>query len=282
MVNEVGKIAEMVYKDLVARGKRLSTAKEWRAMVLKFEGVCGEKDSYNRNDIIDYVAKLREDGLCQNTINTQLRPIKLVWQILEIERKDNLAFPKLSMEKVRSSDVKRTMFERGDIVRMIAEARVKLSKAELSYLCLATMYGLRREELASLSEDEVRKGESVKVGTVKGGVVTTHLIPVEVKDYLKGYKATRADYMTLIFRRIMSKLGMKFEDGGYGWHSIRRALATELLLADVSGLNILRFMRWSDASVRGEFGMLALYAKRVQSEVDLAVFKSHPFLKYWK
>lgn len=272
----MGRLSEVVYKDLVARGKRLSTAKEWRAMVLKFEAVCGEKERYERSDVIDYIARLREDGLCQNTINTQIRPIKLIAGIQGWE------FPKLSMVKVRSSDIKRTIFERGEVVKMIAEGRVKLSELEVSYLCLATMYGLRREELASLSEDEVRAGEAVKVGTIKGGVVTTHIIPVEIKEYLKGYKASRADYMTLVFRRIMGKLGIRFDDGGYGWHSIRRTLATELLLADVSGLNIIRFMRWSEASVKGEFGMLALYAKRIQSEVDQAVFKGHPFLKYWK
>lgn len=272
----MGRLAEMVYKDLVARGKRLSTAKEWRAMVLKFEAVCGEKEGYERSDVIDYIARLREDGLCQNTINTQIRPVKLIAGI------QGWDFPKLSMVKVRSSDINRPIFERSEIVKLIAEGRVKLSELELSYLCLATIYGLRREELASLNESEVKKGESVEVGTVKDGVVTKHVVPVEIKSYLKDYKATRTDYMTLVFRRMMRKVGMAKSDGGYGWHSVRRALATELLLADVSGLNILRFMRWSEASVKGEFGMLALYARRVQSDVDRAVFKAHPFLKYWK
>jgi hypothetical protein len=68
----------------------------------------------------------------------------------------------------------------------------------------------------------------------------------------------------------------------YGWHSIRRALATELLMRDVSLINILRFMRWSDASLRGEFGMLVIYARRNQGEIDECVFKVHPFLASWR
>jgi len=46
-------------------------------------------------------------------------------------------------------------------------------------------------------------------------------------------------------------------------------------------LNIVRFMRWSDAMVKGSFGMLAVYARKDQSRVDAEIFKCHPFLKYW-
>jgi len=86
--------------------------------------------------------------------------------------------------------------------------------------------------------------------------------------------------MTRVFQRIMSKVGLQVVRG-YGWHSIRRALATELVLRDISALNILRFMRWSDAGVKGEFGMLAIYARREQDKIDKSVFKVHPFLSAW-
>jgi len=59
-------------------------------------------------------------------------------------------------------------------------------------------------------------------------------------------------------------------------------LATELLMRDVSLINIVRFMRWSDASLRGEFAMLVIYARRNQAEIDECVFKVHPFLASWR
>ena len=68
---------------------------------------------------------------------------------------------------------------------------------------------------------------------------------------------------------------------GYGWHAIRRALVTELVKADVSLLNILRFMRWSEGSVRNEFSMVAIYAHKDQVSIDRSVFKVHPFLEAW-
>jgi hypothetical protein len=33
--------------------------------------------------------------------------------------------------------------------------------------------------------------------------------------------------------------------------------------------------------MKGEFGMLAIYGKRNQEEVDRSVFKVHPFLSIW-
>jgi hypothetical protein len=40
-------------------------------------------------------------------------------------------------------------------------------------------------------------------------------------------------------------------------------------------------MRWSDGTVKGEFGMLAIYGKRNQEEVDRSIFRVHPFLPIW-
>ena len=48
-----------------------------------------------------------------------------------------------------------------------------------------------------------------------------------------------------------------------------------------SALNIVRFMRWSDAGVKGEFGMLVIYAKREQDKIDKGIFEVHPFLPIW-
>ena len=87
--------------------------------------------------------------------------------------------------------------------------------------------------------------------------------------------------MSFVFQRTVDKLGIGLAQGNYGWHAIRRALATELLYTDVSLINLVRFMRWSDGSVKGEFGMLAIYGERNQEEVDRSVFAVHPLLPIW-
>ena len=267
----MGRLAEKVYMDLMARGKDIETARRWRHWTIRFEVCCGTKSKYDRDDVIRYLSCLREHGYRQSSIDVMLRPVKLLAQV------QGWNFPRLAMPKVRDGDISRPVLSYEEVCQMIRRGKEVLSARELAYLALSTIYGLRREELSGLG----RIDGKVTVDTVKGGPVTTHLVPDEIRPYLAGYKRTGVGYMSLVFRRVIRKLGITLPGDNYGWHAIRRALATKLVSTDVSLLNLLRFMRWSDASLKGEFGMLAIYAKRNQKEIDRSIFKVHPFLQIW-
>jgi hypothetical protein len=267
-IRKMGRLAEKVYMDLVARGKDVVTARRWCNWIMKFEVCCGNKSKYNRDDVIRYLCYLREKGYRQSSIDVMVKPVKLLAQI------QGWNFPRLTMQKVRESDVKRPILSNAEVYMMIRRGREVLSDREVAYLALSTTYGLRREELSSLS----RIDGKVTVKTVKGGPVTTHVVPDEIKPYLAGYERTGVRYMSRIFKRIIKKVSINLPSGNYGWHAIRRGLATELLYKDVSLINVVRFMRWSDASLKGDFGMLAIYGKRNQEEIDRSVFRVHPFL----
>jgi len=270
----MGTNADKVYEDLIARGKQERTARRWCAIVRRFEVCCGVKDSYERSDVIKFLVLLRKEGMRQNSVNTEIRPLKLLCQVQKWEG----GFPRLAMPRVRDSDVNRPVFTREEVCSLVEKAKECCTARELSFLAFATVYGLRREEIGTL---ELGDGV-VKVNTVKGGTVTVHLVPAEVRSYVEGYKGSGdVRYITRVFQRIAGKVGLELDGKRYGWHSIRRSLATELLLRDVSVLNILRFMRWSDASLKGEFGMLVIYARRNQAETDRCIFKVHPFLGLW-
>jgi len=222
---------------------------------------------------VKFVAELRQEGMKQSSINSRLKALRLLCQIQNWDS----GFPRLAMPKVKDSDVSRPVFTADEVVHIISKAKEVCNERELAFLTAASVYGLRREEIGTL---EVNDGV-VKVDTAKGGEATFQIIPDEIKDYMKGYRACRdVRYMTRVFQRIMSKVGLEV-NRGYGWHSIRRALATELVLRDVSVLNILRFMRWSDGSMKSEFGMPVIYAKRDQDKIDKSIFKVHPFLSAW-
>lgn len=269
----MGRLGDMVYEDLVARGKNVKTARHWRNWTEKFVVCCGEKDSYERTDVIKFLALLRSEGHKQNSINTMIRPIKL---LCEVQRWEG-GFPRLAMHKVKSDEINRPMLSHDEVCEMIRRGKQRFIGRELAYLAFATVYGLRREELTDLKVGE----DVVTVDTVKGGLVTTHVLADEIKEYVSGYRCTSIYYMSQIFKRMIRKLDMKLNGKAYGWHAIRRALATELMESDLSALNILRFMRWSDASLKGEFGMLVIYAQRNQAEIDRTIFKAHPFLPVW-
>jgi len=222
---------------------------------------------------VKFVAELRQEGMKQNSINARLKALRL---LCHIQNWDG-GFPRLAMPKVKNSKISRPSFSVDEVVHIIGKAKEVCNERELAFLAAASVYGLRREEIGTL---EVNDGV-VKVDTAKGGEATFQIIPDEIKDYMKGYRACKdVRYMTRVFQSIVSKVGLEV-NRGYGWHSIRRALATELVMRDVSALNILRFMRWSDASVKGEFGMLVIYARCEQDKIDKSIFEVHPFLSAW-
>ncbi len=265
--------AELVYEDLIARGRQVEAAKRWHSTVQRFEACCGVKDSYNRADVVKFVAELRQEGMKQHSINARLKALRLLCQIQNWDG----GFPRLAMPKVKNSEISRPAFNVDEVVHIIGKAKEVCNERELAFLAAASVYGLRREEIGTL---EVNDGV-VKVDTAKGGEATFQIIPDAIKDYMNGYRACKdVRYMTRVFQSIVSKVGLEV-NRGYGWHSIRRGLATELALRDVSPLNILRFMRWSDTSVKAEFGMLMIYARCEQDKIDKSIFEVHPFLPAW-
>lgn len=269
----MGRIADLIYNDLVARGKDEHTAKQWRTWMWRFEKVCGEKDSYTREDVLNYVAGERKRGYCQNTINTNLRPVRL---LADLQGWD---YPKLNMKKVRVADISRPIFERKVVEDMIRIGRGVLNAREMAMLALSTTYGLRREEMCCPDEPEISEGK-IGIHTIKGGEPITQLIPDEIEVYLRDFRAGSISDATQTFTSIIKKTGIVVGKG-YGWHSIRRSLATELMLEKISGLNVVRFMRWSDSLMTKEFGMLSIYAHREQGLIDSQIFEVHPFLAGW-
>jgi len=269
-------LRELVYSELMALGKTEAVAKEWGAVAAEFEQVCGEKKSYTRADLIAFLAHLRKRGLLQSTIDKDLKAIKLLAQIQGWE------FPKLSLRRVSPDEIRRTILSKEAIGSLITlGTQGLLSDTELCYLALATTYGLRRVEMVRLKPSSFPNEHHLIVDTAKGGSKTTHLLPPQIVPYLASFRHYEADTLTHMFHRIAQKAGIS-TGAGYGWHSIRRSLATELTLSEASALNVLRFMRWSDASTRGEFGMLVIYAKKDQERIDEEIFKIHPFLGYWR
>jgi len=264
-------LGHLVYDDLIARGKKVKTARRWRSWVNRFEACCGAKREYDRSDVIRYLSWMRQQGFSDDSTAVMLRPVRLLAQV------QGWRFPRLALPKVRDSDVRRPVFSYREVCEIIERGKHVLSERELAYLALATTYGLRREELADL-----KVGDGVvTVDTVKGGVVTTHRVPEAIKPYVAGYRPAGITYLSLVFRRMISKLGLVGREG-YGWHSIRRALVTELVSCEAPLLSVLRFMRWSNASLKGQFGMVAIYAVHNQADIDESIFQLHPFLPVWR
>ena len=145
--SEIGEIVdsvsngELVYEDLIARGKAEYTARAWRAWVKEFEGICGVKGEYERRDVVKFLAWLREHGRKQNSINTIMRSVKLLSVI------QGWDYPKLAMPRVRGSDINRPCFSCDDVKRLIemacmlcdkkVEVSRRVTERELAFLAFS-------------------------------------------------------------------------------------------------------------------------------------------------
>lgn len=272
----MGELALLVKKDLLARGKTKGCAQHWQMWTGRFENICGSKEKYERDDVINYLEWCRGQGFSQPSIDTMLRPLKLLAQI------QGWSFPKLSFMKVKDSDIYKPMLSKEEIAHAITKGKKVLVGEELALLAMSTVYGLRCEEMSRTDEPVVDiDAGTIKVHTVKGGETTTHLIPDEIKPYLSKYVQHNKWHTTQLYHQIMCRVGIRC-DRGYGWHSIRRALVTELSSSEVNYITVHRFMRWSDSSLKGNLSMLAVYVKKDQARIDTEIFKVHPFLSYWR
>ncbi|RJQ37635.1 MAG: hypothetical protein C4555_05995 [Dehalococcoidia bacterium] len=269
---------EMVYLDLIGRGKTLHTARQWGNLISNFEQICGNKSSYDRSDVIKYLAARRQVNINNNSlVRTELAALKLLWQLLEIDK-----FPKLNMPKVRNYDVLRPILTKEQIIQLIQSSFNSVSLRNQAFLALATVYGIRREEMARINPSEHIKNGQLTILTAKGGIPTNHIIPECLQAILKHFEPIGPTSLSTSFQIICKSCDIHLGQR-YGWHSIRRALVTELVISEASALNIVRFMRWSDqTSGNGEFRMLARYAKKDQAQIDKQIFAVHPFLKYWQ
>jgi len=265
-----------IKNDLLARGKTKECAQRWKRSTERFEEVCGVKEKYTRDDVIAYLGWCREQGLLQSSIEIMLRPLRLIADI------QGWTYPKLDMKKVKDSEIYRPMLSKEEIARAIEVGKEVLTGEERALLALSTVYGLRRGEMALPNEPVIDVDAcTVRINTAKGGEVITHLIPKEIRTYLSEYVPLSNGYIAVKFRKIMRRVGVK-RGWRYGWHTIRRTLVTELLLSEVSSVTVHRFMRWSDGSLKGNFGVMMMYAKKDQARIDSEIFKVHPFLRYWK
>ena len=285
------RLKEILEEDLRARGKSSETIRTWCPIVEEFENVIGQKEEYNRQDVIKFLAHQREKGLSPNSMLKSLKAIRCLFTAMEIP------FPKVSLSRPQPEEIQRTVFEREEVLELIQKAKAfyKPGDVRLAYLALSTTYGLRASELAEFSSQDIIQAPGngfqykVKIHTKKHGRPTSQIIPPQIEPYLVNVETNGIEgnltnkktiQMNKLFDKICKDLGFKKEKG-FSWHSIRRSLVTQLVLKEVPALHIFRFLRWSEGTLMKEFGELPIYARTEQEYTDLKVFPNHPFLEAW-
>jgi hypothetical protein len=174
-------------------------------------------------------------------------------------------------------EVARPAMSREQIASLVSWARVCGRPRDLAFLALATVYGLRSEEMRLMKRTDIDHGLLVR--TVKHGEIRRHLVPQEIRLYLEEYHYPRISEGTVnnSFRRICDESGLR-RTHRMGWHSIRRSLDTLLQMAGVPAAEVWYFLRWSrPAHMPGYY-----FNPASSEEVDRDVFQKHPFLELWR
>lgn len=170
--------------------------------------------------------------------------------------------------------------------------------AHKAYLCLSTMWGLRRSELMEIKPDCIdTKGDLLYVATKKGGRARWHYVPPEIMPVLLewGFTERLTDWQVsqlFVDWRLMAGIDLPPNITRLGWHAIRGTLDYELLAAGLSIPEVSKFMRWrrSESEMSLRYASMSVIGRTGTSRVlsvdekkaDLRVMGIHPFLAAWK
>ncbi len=240
---------------------------------------------FSRSNVKEFMAVLRRRGYKPSVIRFHYFFLRsLVENVLE----GDWPLKKVDIPpEPEPGEISQPIFEETRINEMIRRAKkVSLYPSDLTRFTLSTTYGARRIELGKLGEDSFDLVlKVVRIETRKKGEPRTHILPDEIIPYLhpKGLEPIDEGEMSEAFIRIEEELGFEHQKG-FGWHSIRRRLATWFDDHDVSEKNVEIFMRWKrHKTTRSRYVVRTpVETEKVQAEVDRKMFELHPFLKTWE
>lgn len=239
---------------------------------------------FSRSNVKEFMALLRRRGYKPSVIRFHYFFLRsLVENVLE----EDWPLKKVDVPpEPEPGEISQPIFEEMRINEMIRRAKkASLYPEDLTRFAVSTTYGARRIELGKLGENSFSlELKVVRIETRKKGEPRTHVLPDEIIPYLhpEGLEPINEGDMSEAFTRIEEALGFDHQKG-FGWHSIRRRLATWCNDHDVSERDIDIFMRWEPRKTtqRRYVVRTPVETDKVQAEVDRKIFKIHPFLKTW-
>jgi len=251
-------------------------------------------DSLDKENINNYIKKLKRQGRSPGTLNFAFRVIRRLFAVNGLE----WPFRRGEAPQIGQREEVKPALDPEVVKAMVQAAKDNvLDSDEACFLALSTLYGLRREEMYNLvSKDIDFKGDTIFISTVKSGRQRYHLIPPEIKPYLEkhDFEARYSDTaMSQMFWRIINKSGLEvFKSERLGWHSIRRTLITLLHQSGVDPFTVHQFMRWKGAQrdmamdtryhATHFVGLEGTKVVAMEAQSDKEVFKKHPLLKFWR
>lgn len=258
--------------ELLLSDKKKETKSVYLSQINKFRS-WKKKLTYDKWDVLEFFKYLQEEGYSSAYIRGAYWAIKLYF-----ESEGWLWEAKLP--KIKNTQIIKPALPKEDIIKLILSTVSRGTAEEKVYLALSTTYGLRRAEMANLSQQDFDFEENtIFIRTKKGGTPRRHLLPPQIFNLLYHHDFSRVpstSYLSLLFKRISELAQLKIE-GGTSWHGIRHRLNIELIEAGLPEITVLSFLRW-----KYKQSMAQYYYTPELKKLDEDVFRIHPFLLYYQ
>lgn len=253
------------------------TIRQYRALLRRFCNSTGKNHGWTQAETAAYLTSLLNNGLAASSV------IRIYWALRSILRAlgEDYELQRKDLGRIYVRQRRQSVLDKEEVAALVKYTLAYGDANEKLYLCLSTLYGLRREELHRVGPNDV-KPESIEVHTAKHGEEREQWIPVEVRPLVFsllpqatfGIPVTTLNY---IYNRLVKNAGLERQER-QGWHTIRRSLVTDLGdVPEISDRLITRFLRWSPGKT-----MIDRYTtRRSDMASDQAVFKYHPYLELW-
>lgn len=150
------------------------------------------------------------------------------------------------------------------------------------YMALSTIYGLRVGEIQELVPRLQSQPETILVRVEKSGTEREHLVPPEIRGYLRPIRHRSLSHLGNVYGRVVRAAGHE-RQYGEGYHAVRRALDSSLMNSGLAIPLVANFMRWGGklARLSPAFSMPVHYYHPDVAIVDQEVFKVHPYVRFW-
>lgn len=252
-----------------------NTVKAFVGQARRFVAAVGEKSGYDKQDILRYTDMLVKAGYKEDSILTILSGVRALFHAngwaWPLARRDlHLGLPQ--------EDPGGPVMPHEDIARLIAAAK-GLAAPEAPAIAMSTLYGLRAAEIAMVLAAGC-DGRTLAVQTAKAGRRRSHYVPHVAHAALRftGRPIT-VDGVHTLFGRVMAR-HVRPHARGEGWHSIRRALITELSGRGLGEAQIHRWFGWRVAP--GGSKIAFRYYRPEGQKLDDEVYALHPYLPLWR
>jgi len=260
-------------------GKRYSpdTLRTYLSQAKAFLEFSGVKSEYTRADVLSYVDHLIAEKKKRKTIDLTLASIRALFRALVIPWPLTRAGTHLGL---RDADEGGPVLPIEDVVKLIAGAKSAKPRLFATIAALSSTFGLRPVEIQAALQQGC-DGQRLVLQSAKAGRVRNHQIPATVKPYLS-FPITKISRARLheIFQELMT-VHVRAVKRGEGWHSIRRALVSELQMNGVPLETISRFMGWK-LPAKGVPETAFRYFRPEAARVDTEIYAKHPFLSFWE